>query len=253
MKRKTLALLLAMMMLLTILDGCAKTGTTTDQNDVQDTPAMTDQQGTDDTTDTPDDTQTNEDNTNDEANTEEPAKVTYPLTEEPVTFTVWWPNELTSATNDYNDRIWFQTMEAKAGVHLDFSASPSSQAASESYNLMLVSGDVSDFVYQIYKHHLKGLDNAVEEDWYYDMVNYSMGGYGTIIHTFIHTFEEPEKYAAVGFFSPGVPKPAKDATDNLLRRLPHNPYEMAAAAAEKGVKLPKILCASARMIFCMRL
>lgn len=68
------------------------------------------------------------------------------------------------------------------------------------------------------------------------MLGYSMGGYGTIIHT----FEEPEKYAAVGFFSPGVPKPAKDATDNLLRRLPHNPYEMAAAAAEKGVKLPEI-------------
>lgn len=172
MKRKTLALLLAMIMLLTILAGCAKTETTTDQNDVQDTPAATDQQGAEDTTDTPDDAQTNEDNTNDDANTEEPTEVTYPLTEEPVTFTVWWPNELTSATNDYNDRIWFQTMEAKTGVHLDFSASPSFQAASESYNLMLVSGDVSDFVYQIYKYHLKGLDNAIEEEWYYDMVNY---------------------------------------------------------------------------------
>ena len=73
------------------------------------------------------------------------------------------------------------------------------------------------------------------------MCGYSMGGYGTILHSML----EPERFAAVGYFSPGVFPPAKDTdADRPLRRhLQYNGFDLAEQAAQKGAKLPAIfLC-----------
>jgi len=76
------------------------------------------------------------------------------------------------------------------------------------------------------------------EDTY--MCGYSMGGYGTIAHT----FSNPERFAAVGFFSPGIfAKPQTDTTsaDAPFRRMLHfDAFELAAEAKKNGTKLPKI-------------
>lgn len=68
------------------------------------------------------------------------------------------------------------------------------------------------------------------EDSY--MVGYSMGGYGTILHTFTH----PERFAAVGFFSPGIGLPNREG------RPTNRPdgITLVKDAVAKGVKLPKI-------------
>jgi len=72
------------------------------------------------------------------------------------------------------------------------------------------------------------------EDTY--MCGYSMGGYGTILHSLL----EPERFAAVGYFSPGVflPKPGED--NPIRRHLNFDTFELAEKAKASGKKLPKI-------------
>jgi len=181
MKKSLLALLLVAVMMLGLFAGCSKepTPTTGDAPATTDTPATTEpteepvEEPTEDPADEPEEPVEEPTETPEESVEEPVESVTYPLVTDGTTFTVWWPNELTNmGVEDYNERFWFQHMEELTGVHLDFSASPSTNAANEQYNLMLVSGDVSDFVYKVGTYHLKGLDNAVEEGWYYDMIEY---------------------------------------------------------------------------------
>ena len=101
----------------------------------------------------------------------EPTAITYPLTDG-YTFTCWWPNDLAlSGVENYNDTPWFQFMEKQTGVHLDFK-NPNGQQAAEQYNLMLVSGDVADFIRQMYIYHTRGLDDAVEAGWICDLMDF---------------------------------------------------------------------------------
>ena len=98
----------------------------------------------------------------------EPASTkTYPLVTDGTTFTCWWPSNL-NAVNDYNETAIFQYMEELTGVHLEFTHAGAT--AAEQYNLMLVSGDLTDMVRQLYTYHTKGLDNAIDDEWYYDMM-----------------------------------------------------------------------------------
>lgn len=196
-----IALLLAAVMLLGMLAGCSSKPAQTPAPDSADTPAASDNT---DATDKPDTDATDEPDT---GTTDEPAgpesdessdaptledqeltvdntgyhlaeKInaamtpastkTLPLADDGASFTCWWPSDL-SAVSNYNETAFFQWMEEKTGVHLEFD-NPSSQSAATQYNLMLVSGDVCDMVRQLYIYHTKGLDNAVDDDWFYNML-----------------------------------------------------------------------------------
>jgi len=105
--------------------------------------------------------------------TQEPSsdEVTYPLADGE-SFTCWWPNDLVmSGVVDYNETPFFQYMEKKTGVHLVF-YNPSPQGAAEQYNLMLVSGDLPDFFRQLYQYHTRGLDDAIENGYFIDLMEY---------------------------------------------------------------------------------
>lgn len=98
-------------------------------------------------------------------------EVTYPLAEG-ATFTCWWPNDLVmSGVEDYNDTPFFQYMEKKTGVHLEF-YNPAAQGAAEQYNLILVSGDLPDFFRQLYIYHTRGLDDAVENEYILNLMDF---------------------------------------------------------------------------------
>jgi len=101
----------------------------------------------------------------------EPAEVTYPLTDG-YTFTCWWPSNLAGVgIEDYNDTPIFQYLESKTGVHLEFQ-NPVGENAGESYNLMLVSGDLADFIRQLYLYHARGMDDLVDSEWIINQMDY---------------------------------------------------------------------------------
>ncbi|MGI6038758.1 MAG: hypothetical protein GX257_09710 [Clostridiales bacterium] len=155
-KLRIISLALALLMSVLLLQGCSSTEKEPD---------------TDITPDVSKPTQAPKES---EPSDEQPSpsdEVTYPLAEG-ATFKCWWPNDLVlSGVEDYNETPFFQYMEKKTGVHLEFS-NPPAQGAVEQYNLILVSGDLPDFFRQLYIYHVRGLDDAVDDQWILDMMNY---------------------------------------------------------------------------------
>ena len=156
-KLRIISLALALLMSVLLLQGCSSTEKEPD---------------TDITPDVSKPTQApKESEPSDEQPSSPSDEVTYPLAEG-ATFTCWWPNDLVlSGVEDYNETPFFQYMEKKTGVHLEFS-NPPAQGAVEQYNLILVSGDLPDFFRQLYIYHVRGLDDAVDDQWILDMMNY---------------------------------------------------------------------------------
>ena len=75
-----------------------------------------------------------------------------------------------SGVEDYNETPFFSVHGEKTGVHLSFQIRCT--GAAEQYNLILVSGDLPDFFRQLYIYHVRGLDDAVDDQWILDMMNY---------------------------------------------------------------------------------
>lgn len=103
----------------------------------------------------------------------EDSGMTLPITEEPVTLTVFagLDSNLTGLVNDYNDNEFFQELERRTGVHLEFII-PASGNEQEAYNLMIASGELADIITHNGYSYPEGWDAAVDDGYYLDLTPY---------------------------------------------------------------------------------
>lgn len=161
--KKTLAMLLALVLLVSLLAGCAskdtgKTpdaetpGNTTDATDTPDTPA-------DDTTDAP---------VGDGS--------FFPLAETAY-YTGWAACNIDMAPNDkLEDTPGHQWMEEQTNVHVEWD-NASDSAATEQFNLMLVAGNYPSIIISSPNSYPGGLQSSIDQEILMDISSYIEGGY----------------------------------------------------------------------------
>lgn len=99
---------------------------------------------------------------------------TYPLVDEKITLTMWYPIGSSMGTlADLNDGEFWQWYEELTNVHIEFTV-PATGSESDAFNLLFASGDMPDIVYsqpdsQTYRG---GQDAAIEDGYFIDMAEY---------------------------------------------------------------------------------
>lgn len=89
--------------------------------------------------------------------------VKLPLTTEPVSFSMWTRNGTTfEGFNDFSDNEVYKEMEKRTGVHLDF-VHPVSGSENENFQLLMASNDIPDFLHGAATYYLGGMDKAIED------------------------------------------------------------------------------------------
>jgi putative aldouronate transport system substrate-binding protein len=170
MKRKMLSLLLATSMLATIFVGCGNASADT----AADKSEATVDAGT----------ETSAEATETSANEEETAgfpksdvykgetdQQTYPISDEKITLTYWYPNAGSIGTlADYNDSEFFQWLEEKTNIHIEFIV-PAAGEESQSFNNLFISGDLPDIMYTQPQNFMyrDGMDAAIDDGYIADI------------------------------------------------------------------------------------
>lgn len=100
-------------------------------------------------------------------------EITLPLTDEPITLTMWkpWSNDYTPDLNDYKI---VQEMEEETGVHIEFITVPAATAV-EKYGMLLASGDLPDMIFHGNGGDIAypgGGEKAIEDGVFLDMAPY---------------------------------------------------------------------------------
>ena len=101
---------------------------------------------------------------------------TYPLTEETVTLTYWYPNAGSMAElADFNDSYFFKWYEELTNVHIDFIV-PAAGSEGEAFQLLFASDSMPDMVYsypaQTLYSYRAGQDKAIEDGYFIDVNEY---------------------------------------------------------------------------------
>jgi putative aldouronate transport system substrate-binding protein len=151
MKKRTLALLLALAMVLAVLAGCGGTSSTAGTEETK-APTTDEQEAT---------------AAPDEATAEPDAdpKANFPLAEEEVTYT-WFmpaPSAIGTSITTYNENSVISYMAELTNVDWDF-ISPPQELAKEQFNIVVNSGDVPDVIMNFSQYYSGGYDTAFEEE-----------------------------------------------------------------------------------------
>jgi putative aldouronate transport system substrate-binding protein len=96
---------------------------------------------------------------------------TYPISDEKITLTYWYPNANSMGTlADYNDSEFFQWLEEKTNIHIEFIV-PASGEESQSFNNLFISGELPDIMYTQPKHQMyrDGMDAAINDGYIADI------------------------------------------------------------------------------------
>lgn len=99
---------------------------------------------------------------------------TYPISEEKITLTMWYPLAGSMGTlSDYNESEFWQWLEEKTNIHIEFIV-PASGTEAESFNLLFTSGELPDIMYvqtnnQMYRD---GMDACIEDGYIVNMAEY---------------------------------------------------------------------------------
>lgn len=179
MKKKLLALLCVLALVLGLLAGCGADGASAEESvvavseavepEVQAETAEVPEEEPDPTADEPVSEESVEETV--EEIPEEPAVVIeYPLVEEPVTVTYWcsYPGLYSSIAADWNTTICFPVMAEKIGINMSVTC-VSFMGESEQYNLMIASGEWPDFIQTTY--YPGGLIQAYNDDVILDLTD----------------------------------------------------------------------------------
>lgn len=104
--------------------------------------------------------------------TAEAKEITLPLTDEPVTLKVWLPavSIVLTTWGDYNSVPFFQEMEKRTGVHLEFET-PVEGEETTAFNLMISSGELPDIICWP-NYYSDGYDAAIDDGYYLDLTPY---------------------------------------------------------------------------------
>lgn len=100
--------------------------------------------------------------------------VALPLTNEPVTLTVFQPMNatLTGLANTVNDLLVYQELERRTGVKLDF-VTPTMGQEATAYNLMIASGQLPDIIFNngSTAAYPDGIDAAIDDGYFLDLTD----------------------------------------------------------------------------------
>ena len=101
---------------------------------------------------------------------------TYPLAEETVTLSYWYPNAGSMAElADFNDSYFFKWYEELTNVHIDFIV-PAAGSEAEAFQLLFASDSMPDMVYsypnQTTYSYRAGQDKAIEDGYFIDIAEY---------------------------------------------------------------------------------
>ncbi len=160
--KKTLAILLALAMLLA-LTACGTGGS----GDPTEEP-------TDAATGEPQQTQTDAPEATEEP-TDNAAEVTLPLTTEDVTFNIWSQDFNDNCYNyfdDNNDTVWYQELERRTGVHVEFTNASGTEGA-EQFAILVSAGDLDyDGVVSVGTVYGSGAAGAYEDGIIVNLMDY---------------------------------------------------------------------------------
>jgi putative aldouronate transport system substrate-binding protein len=99
-------------------------------------------------------------------------EVEFPLSPKPVELTAWCTAQFTGAPmTDYNDSYARQEYEKMSNVSITWQ-SPSSVDATTSFNLMIASGDYTDFIISNSSYYTGGIDKYIQDDIILDLTPY---------------------------------------------------------------------------------
>ncbi len=110
--------------------------------------------------------------TAEEGDTAEPGEFKLPIVDEPVTLTYFNADDTNAAiiTNDWNDNEFYQEMERRTGVHLEFET-VSSADYQTNFNLMIASGKLADLIYVGASYYAEGVDAAIDDGYFLDLTD----------------------------------------------------------------------------------
>jgi len=179
--KRTLVMLMAMLMVLTLMVGCAsepaaitepaETPSTTTDATTAETPADTteepiDEPAEDTTTEVPVEEPAEEPT----VELPQPGPVELPIASELTTYSMWIPNFMDSAMpqNDPNEFPVWQEMERRTNIHIEWTLGTSSNAA-EQFSLMLTAEDYTDLFAGALNNLVGGVDYSIEEEIIIDL------------------------------------------------------------------------------------
>lgn len=90
-------------------------------------------------------------------------EIELPLTEDDVTFDYWVTNSASfEGYSSFNDNLFYQWMEEKTGVHLNF-IHPTVGSENENFQTMILSNDYPDFISFFSNYYSGGVDKAIND------------------------------------------------------------------------------------------
>ena len=102
------------------------------------------------------------------------AVTSLPISDEPVTLSIFLPMNatLSGIVNSMNDTPFFQELERRTNVHLDF-ITPAIGQETTAYNLMIASGELPDIIFNRTgtMAYADGIDAAIEDGYFLDLTN----------------------------------------------------------------------------------
>lgn len=229
-RRSIFSILLALTMLLGLMAGC---GTPKDSAASPDSDTTTSQAGAA----SPEETQPPEEQPTEpetpEASAEDPASVVeasapeqvpveLPLTEEPVTYSVWYSEPFTDyVDNPAEDVAIFRLLAERTNVHLEFSLT-TVETASEKFQLLFAAEDLPDIITDAMQYYTGSIDDAVHEDAF--LYEYSgdldiMPNYSAVLDQYVEakkTITSSDTGAMVSF--PEIYKDVGDVSGYMIRK-----------------------------------
>ena len=229
-RRSIFSILLALTMLLGLMAGC---GTPKDSAASPDSDTTTSQAGAA----TPEETQPPEEQPTEpetpEASAEDPASVVeasapeqvpvkLPLTEEPVTYSIWYSEPFTDyVDNPAEDVAIFRLLAERTNVHLEFSLT-TVETASEKFQLLFAAEDLPDIITDAMQYYSGSIDDAVHEDAF--LYEYSgdldiMPNYSAVLDQYVEakkTITSSDTGAMVSF--PEIYKDVGDVSGYMIRK-----------------------------------
>ena len=172
MKKRLLSLLLAAVMFTTIFAGCDKS--VDEETGKSNTPAQTAEASTSGDSNTEGSSDNSTGIPKSDVYKGETNQQTYPISQEKITLTYWYPNAGSIGTlGDYNESEFFQWLEEKTNIHIEFIV-PASGEESQSFNNLFISGDLPDIMYTQpqYHNYRDGMDAAIDDGYIADISKY---------------------------------------------------------------------------------
>lgn len=111
----------------------------------------------------------------------------YPVAPEGTKFSFWFPETGPFGTyiTSWNENVVFSKMKELTNIDFDFKSTPS-DAAAESFSLMIASEDYTDLIFGFASYYPEGMDNAINDEVIMDLsdlaAQYAPDYYNTIMN-----------------------------------------------------------------------